>query len=116
MLCMPILSDIVARNFRRIRQDVAGTQEAWEAMTGMPQGTVSRFERGRGLTVLTRLEEWVEAAGADPRELFVLDERDAGSAELLDLWRTADDEDKALALGLLRRARRLRAKVRQDLA
>lgn len=102
----PALPELLASNLRRVRRELALTQEEWEERTKVPQQTFSNWERGLGFGVLARLDHAIRDAGGDPRDLFRV--APAGltpeQAELLDLWERCDDPDlKEGLLGLLRK-------------
>jgi transcriptional regulator with XRE-family HTH domain len=99
------IAEVMGRNLRRIRTALKLTQDAWEEKTGVPQTTLSNWERGVSMTQLERIEEAVRKAGGNPLDLFrvaptgLTEEQ----SELLDLWDRCDDKDVRTAiLGLLR--------------
>lgn len=76
-LAMPSdLSSQFAARLRRLRKKYAPTQEVWEAKTGVPQSTLSTWERGAAYSQIDRIDEALRKIGADPLEMFAPEEEE----------------------------------------
>ena len=67
---MPTINEVLGANLKRIRVRIAGTQERFEELTGLPQTTLSELERGEGWRQIAKLAERLRQAGIDPTELL----------------------------------------------
>lgn len=82
---------------REIRAAVAGTQPAWTARTGMPQGYLSRLEHGEGWYAFLTVWAALRRAGVDVASLFVT----AEEAEVLAAYRALPATHRASARAML---------------
>jgi transcriptional regulator with XRE-family HTH domain len=58
------------RRIRAARMAGARTQKAWEAASGVPQTTLSEWERGLSLSTFLRIATALRSIGLDPRDVL----------------------------------------------
>ena len=100
---MNSLSTTIGRRLRQLRNSLGITQEEWEERTGVPQSTLSAWERGNNMKVLTRIDGAVRAAGGDPAMLVADTSRLTNDArQVADLYEQCDQATKDIVVGILR--------------
>lgn len=94
----------VSANFKRLRKQLGGTQEAFSELSGMVQPQISRLENGGLPSGLVSMVSAVEKAGGDPFDLFApLDQEiaDSTTVRVRQLLSEVEHDDRLQILALL---------------
>lgn len=110
---MEDLALLIGTRFREIRKQIATTQDAFSARSGLSQAQISYIENGNSFKSIQKAAAAIERAGGDPLDLLRHEPPlDPLVVQIRDLAAAGTDADRKAILAILERI----VSVRKDVS
>jgi transcriptional regulator with XRE-family HTH domain len=109
---MPSLAAIIGQRIRAARKRTGTTQMVLAAASGVPQSTLSGWERGAHSAQLDGMEALMRAMGLDPVELVSTEAASPEEAELIELYKRCDATTQQVVMAVLKGRAELEQRAR----